>query len=203
MMTFQNKIIHLTIGQLKEATCSTTINASKFLLYVNETCQHYSINTPIRELCFLCQVGHESGGLFYTEELASGEAYEGRRALGNLTPGDGIRFKGRGLIQITGRTNYKAIGDNLKVNFINNPTLLGGKNINTCTVDQLRYAALSAGWYWNSRNLNAIADLINIKKPVDTNSNLEHFKLITRKINGGYNGLHDRLNRFKNGVKYF
>ena len=119
--------------------------------FINEACDRYQINTPIRQLCFLAQAGHESGSLFFTEELASGADYEGRKSLGNINPGDGVRFRGRGLIQITGRTNYKALGDNLAVDLINNPTLVGGKNINVCTAQQLKNSALSAGWFWNSR----------------------------------------------------
>lgn len=194
----------MTLGQVKEATLSSTINATKFFSFSEDTCTRFDITTPARQLCFLSQVGHESGGLFYTEELASGVAYEGRiRSLGNTQRGDGVRFKGRGLIQITGRANYKAVGDALGVNFIVNPSLLGGKNVNKCTAAQLKNAALSAGWYWNNRRLNAIADLINITKPIDTGTNLDNFILITRRINGGTNGLNDRLNRYKNGVKFF
>lgn len=193
----------MTLGQFKEATCSPTTCAEKFLPYILETCERYEINTPIRQLCFLAQVGHESGGLFYTEELASGAAYEGRKNLGNTQPGDGVRFKGRGLIQITGRANYKSIGNSLGIDFIKTPTLLGGKNVKVCSPEQLKYAALSAGWFWNSRKLNTIADLINIKTSIDAGSNIENFKLITKKINGGYNGLPDRLNRYKAGLKFF
>ena len=193
----------MTVGQISEATMSSTINATKFLIFLNDTCIKFDISTPIRQLCFLAQVGHESGGLFFTEELASGAAYEGRKNLGNTQPGDGIRFKGRGLIQITGRANYKAVGDALAVDLIKNPTLLGGKNVNKCSPDQLKNAAMSAGWFWNSRKLNDLADKINISKPVDTGANLDNFVLITKKINGGTNGLHDRLNRYKAGVKFF
>ncbi len=193
----------MTLGQIKEAACATTINATKFMDAINATCTKYDISTPIRQLCFLAQVGHESGGLFFTEELASGAAYEGRKNLGNTQPGDGIRFKGRGLIQITGRANYGAVGTALGVDFIKNPTLLGGKNVTVCTVQQLQNAALSAGWYWNSRKLNAIADTINIAKPIDSGTNLANFILLTKKINGGTNGLNDRINRYKTGVKFF
>ena len=193
----------MTLGQIKETTCSSTVNAQKFMNFINDTCVKFEINTPIRQLCFLAQVGHESGSLFFTEELASGAAYEGRKSLGNTQPGDGIRFKGRGLIQITGRANYKAVGDALAVDLIKNPTLLGGKNVNKCTPDQLSNAAMSAGWFWNSRKLNDMADKINIGKPIDTGTNLDNFVLITKKINGGINGLHDRLNRYKAGVKFF
>lgn len=193
----------MTLGQFKEGTCSPTACAEAFLPYIIEACDKYVINTPIRQLCFFAQVGHESGGLFYTEELASGAAYEGRKSLGNTQTGDGVRFKGRGLIQITGRANYKSISDNLGVDFITTPTLLGGKNIKVSTPNQLKYSALSAGWFWNSKNLNAIADLINIQKAIDTGSNLENYQQLTKKINGGFNGLADRLNRYKAGLKYF
>jgi predicted chitinase len=170
---------------------------------INDTCTRFNISTPIQQLCFLAQVGHESGSLFFTEELASGAAYEGRKSLGNTQPGDGIRFKGRGLIQITGRANYKAVGDALGVDFVGNPALLGGKNVNVCTPDQIKNAALSAGWYWDSRKLNTIAGSIDIMQPIDSGTNLDNFILLTRKINGGTNGLNDRLNRYKSGVKFF
>ena len=193
----------MTLGQIKETTCSSTANASRFMASINDTCNKFDITTPIRQLCFLAQVGHESGSLFFTEELASGAAYEGRKNLGNTQPGDGVKFKGRGLIQITGRTNYKAVGDALGIDLIANPQLLGGKNVNLCNIEQLKNAAMSAGWFWNSRKLNAIADAINITKPIETGTNLTNFILITKKINGGINGLHDRLNRYAAGVKFF
>lgn len=193
----------MTLGQIKETACSSTTNAEKFMGFINDTCAKFDITTPARQLCFLAQVGHESGSLFFTEELASGAAYEGRKNLGNTQPGDGVRFKGRGLIQITGRANYQAVGTALGVDLIKNPTLLGGKNVNVCSADQLKNAAMSAGWFWNSRKLNAIADTIDISKPIDTGANLANFILITKKINGGTNGLPDRLNRYKAGVKFF
>jgi putative chitinase len=77
-----------------------------------------AITTPLRQAHFLAQLGHESGELRYTEELASGDAYEGRRDLGNTVPGDGRRFKGRGLIQLTGRANYQAYGDAVGRNLV-------------------------------------------------------------------------------------
>ena len=193
----------MTLGQVKEATCSPTPCAEKFLQYINDTCDKFQINTAVRQLCFLAQVGHESGGLFFTEELASGEAYEGRADLGNTIAGDGVKYKGRGLIQITGRANYKAVGDALGSDFINNPTLLGGKNIKFCSPDQLRFSAMSAGWFWNTRKLNDFADKIDIKSPVEEGANLQSFISMTKKINGGTNGLADRINRYKIGSKYF
>ena len=75
--------------------------------------------------------------------------------------------------------------------------------LNKCTQEQLKNAAMSAGWYWNSRRLNAIADNIIMSRPIDAGTNLSNFILITKKINGGTNGLNDRLNRYKAGVKFF
>ena len=190
----------MTALELQAAACSPAAYAQTFLPYLNETFQKYNILTPERQLCFLAQVSHESGGLFYTEELASGAAYEGRVSLGNTQPGDGVRFKGRGLIQITGRTNYHSLSEALQEDFISNPSLLGGKTIKVCTPTQLRNAALSAGWFWSRANLNPIADKINPKEPIDEGTNLDHFKTITRRINGGYNGLADRLHRYIQGA---
>ena len=193
----------LTVQQIKAATGATAANATKFMDAINATCTKYDISTPIRQLCFLAQVGHESGGLFYTEELASGAAYEGRVGLGNTQKGDGVKFKGRGLIQITGRANYKDVGIALGIDLINSPALLGGKNVTVCNVQQLNNAAMSAGWFWNSRKLNTIADKINITKPIDSGTNLDNFIAITKKINGGTNGLQDRIERFAKGKGFF
>lgn len=130
----------------------------------------FDINTLAREAAFLAQILHESGSLRYVREIASGEAYEGRSDLGNSQPGDGVRFKGRGLIQITGRSNYKSCGDALGLDLINDPALLE-EPVNACR---------SAAWFWHSRKLNDLADAGD-------------FRLITKRINGGYNGYADRL----------
>lgn len=193
----------MTALQLLGVGCTSSANVEKLLPYLDEACTQYAISSPVQQLCFLAQVSHESGGFFYTEELASGAAYEGRKDLGNINPGDGVRYKGRGLIQITGRNNYHAAGQALGVDFINNPTLLGGKNINACSPDQLKYATLSAGWFWNRCQLNAIAAKIDINKTIDEEANLEEYKELTRKINGGYNGLADRLHKYKQGLQEF
>jgi putative chitinase len=193
----------ISLQQVLQSTVCSKSNAEKFLQPIVATCEKYEINTPARRLCFLAQVGHESGGLYYTEELASGKAYEGRKDLGNTQAGDGIRYKGRGIIQITGRANYTALSQELGIDFVNNPTLLGGKNVSSCTEEQLLYATLSAGWYWNKCKLNAYADKINIAKSIETDPNLQAFKDLTKRINGGYNGLQDRVARFKAGQKCF
>ncbi len=193
----------LSLLQVKNATGARTDYAGQFLPYLMEACEKYDINSPARRLCFLSQIGHESGGLFFTEELASGRAYEGRTDLGNVHPGDGIRFKGRGLIQITGRVNYEAIGEDMEEDFLTRPQLLGGKNIKACTPLQLRYAALSAGWFWNKKKLNELADEINIYQSPEDGNNLRYVKEITKKINGGFNGLQDRVTRFITGAQFF
>ena len=119
---------------------------------------------------FLGQVAHESGGFRYSEELASGAAYEWRRDLGNIYAGDGRRYKGRGFIQLTGRANYREAGRALGLDLINNPAL-AATDLN---------AARVAAWYWDSRELNSPADQGN-------------FLEVTRRINGGTNGYWDRM----------
>lgn len=129
----------------------------------------YEINTPRRQAHFLAQLAHESAGFKTTVEYASGEAYEGRRDLGNREPGDGKRFKGRGLIQLTGRSNYVQASREMGVDLIRSPELAA----------QFPHALRIAGWFWKTRGLNAIADRDDVIA-------------ITRKINGGLNGIDDR-----------
>jgi len=165
----------MTREQLKAIfTHATDKRIYLFLEPLNETMERYEINTPLRQAHFLSQVGHESGELHYVRELASGKAYDtGKlaKALGN-TPeadGDGQRYKGRGLIQITGTANYRTLGADLGEDFLAHPELL----------ETPHYAALSAGWFWNKKNLNSFADQ-------------DAIKTITKRINGGVNGLEDR-----------
>lgn len=154
---------------------STDANAARYFAPLVAAMNANDINTPLRQAHFLAQLGHESGSLIYSEEIASGQAYEGRADLGNTQPGDGPRFKGRGLIQITGRTNYTAYGNARNHDFVtgDNPRLLA---------TDPNLAADCSGWFWATRNLNALAD----KDDVLT---------ITRRINGGTNGLADRESR--------
>ncbi|NCD70969.1 glycoside hydrolase family 19 protein [Mucilaginibacter agri] len=199
----ENTDAKLSADKISMATGAKLSTATKFLPYLLETFDKFTINTPVRQLCFLAQIGHESAGLFYTEELASGKRYEGRTDLGNTHEGDGVKYKGRGLIQITGRGNYQWLTKDFQVDFVTAPTMLGGKNATLCSPDQLKYATLSAGWYWNNHDLNKTVDLIDLQFPIDEGDNLVHFKILTRKINGGYNGLSDRISRCKAGVDSF
>jgi putative chitinase len=125
---------------------STEANRKKYLPFLNKYMLEYGI-TPEREAAFLAQIGHESGQLRYVEELASGAAYEWRKDLGNTQPGDGKRFKGRGLIQITGRKNYQQISDAWGVDFIANPALLATPE----------YAVKSACWWYKNNVLNKLS----------------------------------------------
>jgi putative chitinase len=146
----------------------------KFLDAINSTLDEFEINTPQRIRMFLAQIGHESGQLRYVRELASGTAYEGRKDLGNTEAGDGVRYKGRGLLQITGRANYGQVGQALGLPLLETPELL----------EQVVPACRSAGWYWKTRNLNSLADM-------------GLFKEITKRINGGYNGYADRYKLYQ------
>ena len=137
----------LTNEQLKAIMPSSTEeNRQKYLPFLNKYMGEYGIDTPHRQAQFLAQIGHESVQLRYSREIASGAAYEGRKDLGNTELGDGVRFKGRGLIQITGRSNYKQISDEWGIDFISNPELL----------EQPEYAVKSACWWYKKNVLNKL-----------------------------------------------
>jgi len=167
---------------------------------LNDTFEKYQINTSKRQACFIGQTMHESGGYkFLRENLnysakalmntwpsrfpdmdtaekyernpskIAGKVYAGR--MGNTTEEEAQKYIGRGLIQLTGKENYKNCGDGIGVDLLNNPDLLS----------EPKYAALSAGWFWNKRNLNQYAD----SNPMDIVD-------MTKKLNGGVIGLEDR-----------
>jgi len=131
----------------------------------------YGIDTPRQIAHFISQLAHESGSLLYAEELASGSAYEGRTDLGNNQPGDGVRFKGRGLIQLTGRNNYTQYSKFTGIDYIGDPIKLATDPFACVDV---------ACWFWKDRNIGPLAEA-------------DDAKAVTKRINGGYNGLDDRL----------
>lgn len=141
--------------------------------WIEATMARYDIDAnPLRQAHFLAQIGHESGELRYREEIASGAAYEGRRDLGNTRRGDGVRFKGRGLICCTGRANYAeydAFRD-LQGLLLREPERVAADPELCCDV---------AGWYWHMRSLARYADHDDLRG-------------LTHRVNGGYNGLRDR-----------
>lgn len=152
----------------------TQARARMWAPHLDAACWHYGIVTPARVSAFLAQIGHESGRLRYTREIwgptPAQRRYEGRVDLGNVEPGDGKRFMGRGLIQLTGRANYARMSEALGVDLIARPDLL----------ETAQYASLSAGEFWRWIDGNALAD-----------GGL--FDTITRRINGGQNGRADRV----------
>ena len=133
------------------------------------TLDRYNINTRLRIAHFLGQTCHESAGFRTTEEFASGAAYEGRKDLGNTQQGDGVRYKGRGLLQLTGRANYRDMGKLLKVNLEQEP-LRAAEPV---------FSLKIACEYWKKNNINAACDR-------------DDLITVTRLINGGSNGLEDR-----------
>lgn len=176
---------------------------AKWLEPLNKTFEKYEINTPTRQAAFIGQCGHESASFKVLEEnlnysakglcatwpsrfpnlefaaeyerkpeRIANKVYGGRADLGNTEEGDGWRFHGRGLIQLTGRTNYTVCGQALGQPFAEHPEL----------VLEPEWACLSAGWFWNKRGLNSLADA-------------EDWTTITKRINGGTIGLEDRVNR--------
>ncbi len=152
----------------------TDERAGKYLQPLNDALREFDISSPKRQAAFLAQIAHESVELKYLEELASGQAYEGRRDLGNTQPGDGKRYKGRGPLQLTGRANYRAAGQALKIDLETNPDWAARPDI----------AFRVAGWFWKSHGLNELADRGDILT-------------ITERINGGTNGLEKRQQYYR------
>jgi putative chitinase len=145
-----------------------------YLPFIQQAMTEFEITSYLRETAFLAQLAHESAELRYMEEIASGAAYEGRKDLGNTQPGDGKRYKGRGPIQLTGRANYTKYGTLLGLDLVNDPTIAATKEV----------GFRIAGQFWQLNGLNELADQ-------------QQFKLITKRINGGYNGLDDRIKYYQ------
>lgn len=171
----------LTVDDLRQVYREAPVTRLElFLDPLNEALKLAEISTTERLCMFLAQIGHESGQLRYTEELASGAAYEGRKDLGNTSPGDGVKYKGRGLIQLTGKANYTAAMLALDLDLLENPQIL----------KEPHYAALVSAWFWKDRNLNSYCDKGD-------------FKGLTQRINGGYNGMEDRTLLYKRALTAF
>lgn len=186
----------ITSDQLKKIV--PEISAKNLTIYtplLNAAFAKHKIDTLEDVRCFIAQVAHESGSFNYTAEIASGKAYEGRTDLGNTNPGDGIKFKGRGLIQTTGRDNYELCSMYL----FQDERLLDTPEI----LEQPDYALESACFYWDRNNLSAICN-----KPDGTmfawrsagELKYNKFQYLTIRINGALNGYKDRLD-FYNRAK--
>lgn len=151
-----------------------------YLPYINKYAEKYQVNTTLRMAHFLAQIALESGELVYKREIASGMKYENRKDLGNVEKGDGPRYKGRGFIQITGRNNYNLISKDFGVDFVTHPEKL----------EEDEWAVASAFWYWNRSSLNTYADRDDVVT-------------VTKRINGGTNGLEDRKAYLAKAKKVF
>ena len=169
-VTADGVIGRVTFTALFRKLGATTDRAEELALSANVHFPAYGIMENKDRLAhFMAQLCHESGSFRYMEELASGAAYEGREDLGNTQPGDGMRFKGRGPLQLTGRANYRAFGRRIGIDLERHPKIAAIPSIGL-------HIALE---YWESRRLNALADADDIVG-------------ITKKVNGGLNGLADR-----------
>ena len=171
----------ITTQQLLQILPNAGHVAGVFAPVLNTAMNRYQIVGSKRVAAFIAQIGHESGQLKYVKEIwgptKAQARYEGRADLGNTQPGDGSKFRGRGLIQITGRANYKACGEALGLDLIRHPELL----------EQPQYACLSAAWFWATNGLNTLADA-------------DKFEAITRRINGGLNGQLHRVALYRQAL---
>ena len=172
----------ITEQQLLQILPNAGRQAGVFVPALNTAMNRYGIVGIPRAAAFIAQIGHESGQLRYVREIwgptAQQAGYEGRDDLGNTVKGDGSKYRGRGLIQITGRANYAVCGEVLDLDLLNKPELL----------EQPQYAAMSAAWFWSTKGLNTLADQGDLVK-------------ITRRINGGLNGLADRQALYDKALK--
>jgi len=165
--------------------------------WMNRLCPQYEIDTAQEYSHFLAQACHETDHFLTLREYASGRAYEGRADLGNTRPGDGVRFKGRGIFQTTGRANYLQLGikKGKRDLFVNKPELL----------EQAEYAVWSACEYWKTRGLNDIAnhpdDVKLVKKLRGKLYNLSPVEYVSATVNGGFNGLDERKKFYARAIK--
>ena len=182
-----NKQILKEVVPLQSARQRQIVNILSELL--PELLVEFQITTDLRIAHFIAQLAHESDGFSTLEEYASGRAYEGRRDLGNVGKGDGVRFKGRGPIQLTGRENYRKFNEFMKARYLDVPDFIKEPE----QVGALPWGLYAAFFFWETRKLNAIADR-------------DDLEAVTRKINGGLNGLKQRalyLSRVKQALARF
>jgi len=183
-----------------------------WLPWLQKTCDRYSINNVNRQSAFLGQCMHESnsfkvlqenlhysanglkavwGSRFPTDEIANkyanhpdmiaNKVYANRMGNGDEESGDGWKYRGRGIIQCTGKDLYKTLSNALNIDLISDPDMLL----------EMPYASMSAGWFWNKKGLNDLAD----------QNNYEATKEMTKRINGGFNGLDDRILKIEQAKK--
>ena len=176
----------ITQQQLQQILPNAGQTAGVFVPVLNTAMVRFQIIGTKRVAAFIAQIGHESGQFRYVRELGS-DQYLSKYDTGSLakrlgnTPeadGDGQKYRGRGLIQITGRANYTTCGEALALDLVNHPELL----------EKPQHACMSAAWFWASRGLNTLADT-------------GQFDKITQRINGGQNGAADRQALYARALK--
>lgn len=176
----------ITQKQLLQILPNAAQLAGVFVSVLNTAMVRYQIVGQLRMAAFIAQIGHESGQFRFVRELGS-DQYLSKYDTGSLakrlgnTPqadGDGQKYRGRGLIQITGRANYMTCGEALALDLLNQPELL----------EKPQHASMSAAWYWASKGLNTLADA-------------GQFDKITQRINGGQNGAADRQALYARALK--
>lgn len=172
----------MTLAQLSAIyTQARAERVARFYPYMDEFMRGFAIVGPKREAAFLATIAVESLELTYTREIwgptQAQEGYEGRRDLGNTEPGDGKRFKGRGLIQITGRANYAEASKVLGVDYVGNPFLM----------ESAEEATRTACWWWQEHGCNELADIPD-------------FKAVTRRVNGGLTAYDRRLTYYQRAL---
>ena len=187
VQTLNKTAMILTLQILKDiCTLGSVVNIQKYVEPLNKHMQAFGIDNFVRIRHFIAQIAHESGEFRYVLEIYSGKSYDTGRKAANLgnTPeadGDGQKYKGRGLIQITGRSNYERCSLGLfgDKRLLDNPELL----------ELPENAVRSACWFWKANNLNALADRDDIRA-------------VTRRINGGYNGIEHRAQLYERAKLY-
>lgn len=169
----------ITAAQLRTIGGGRAPLAAKIAETFNPLANAFEINTPLRQAHFFAQLSHESGGFQFAKEIwgptAAQKRYEGRQDLGNTQPGDGSRYRGRGPMQVTGRANYREFTDWIRGRLNDAPDFEAEPQ----KLEEFPWALLGAFWYWETRGINRLADADDVVA-------------VTRKINGGTNGLADR-----------
>lgn len=175
----------VSVDELRKLMPNLSLGKAGFYTpFLNAAMLEQVIVSKKRRCAFLAQLAHESAELRYMEEIASGAAYEGRADLGNVHPGDGKRYKGRGPIQLTGRANYRVFGRELGLDLESQPQI----------ASKPEHAFRIAALFWKRKGLNELADQLSMRGDQAERGILIK---ITKRINGGVNGLTERLNYFR------
>lgn len=182
--------VTLTAAQLRAVANTRAPLAGKIADSFNKLAPAFALTTPLRVAHFLAQLSHESGGFQFVRELwgptPAQKRYEGRADLGNTQPGDGSRFRGHGLIQVTGRANHADFTAWIKRRYPEAPDFVAEPE----ALSEFPWALMSAFWFWDTRGLNALADRDDVVA-------------VTKKVNGGTNGLADRKAALKRAKAAF